>query len=93
MSNKSTVITLRLRFDELAILDALRDSAGLGHMGRTEYVRRMILVEHHRRKGLPTPSVASYDSTARNGRPKKVKEVKPIMEAFDKEVYLKVGEA
>lgn len=91
MSTKSTVISLRLRFDELAILDAMRDSQGLGHMGRTEYIRRMILVEHHRRKGLPTPAVASYDSTARNGRPKKVKEIKPMMASFDREAYLEVA--
>jgi len=93
MNNKSTVISLRLRFDELTILDAMRDSAGLGHMSRTEFVRRMILVEHNRRKGLPTPSVASYDSTARNGRPKKEKGIKPMMASFDNEAYLKVGEA
>jgi hypothetical protein len=62
---------VRLRDTEFRILDLLRASERLGHLSRSEYVRWLILREHHRRSNLPPPRPVEYQSELRCGRPKK----------------------
>lgn len=59
----SQIVTVRLRFDELAILDKLRQN-----YNRTEYIRYLIISEKQRRHGGGRARCAQYMSDMRNGR-------------------------
>lgn len=59
----SQVLTIRLRHDELAVLDKLRSG-----YNRTEYIRYLILSEEQRRHGQGRARCAQYMSDMRNGR-------------------------
>ena len=64
----SHVLTIRLRDDEIATLDKLRDSNLLGHLNRTEYIRYLIISEHQRRQNKGRARPGQYSSELRNGR-------------------------
>lgn len=67
----STTVPIRLNERELAMLDAMRNSPTLGHLNRSEWIRRMIVAEHNRRLGKTAPGPSQYQSELRNGRPRR----------------------
>lgn len=61
------VITLRLRPNELAALDEIRNSEYRGELTRTEMIRFLILACHAKNKHQPVPKGWQYSSDARRG--------------------------
>jgi uncharacterized protein involved in high-affinity Fe2+ transport len=61
---KSKTLTVRLRPEELAILDKLRNGYNRG-----EYLRYLVISEHQRRHGQGRARPNQFMSDMRNGRP------------------------
>lgn len=64
----STVITMRLRAEELAHLDEL--AAASGSESRSEFIRLLLHREWNRRRVRVKPVASDYSTAFRIGRPK-----------------------
>lgn len=65
------IITMRLNEDEIAILDKCRNSAKLGEMSRSEFIRLLLHREDSRRKRSGPPKPSEYLGEWRSGRPRR----------------------
>jgi hypothetical protein len=62
-------ITLRLNITEAEQLCAMATSENGSAENKSEFVRMLLAREWNRRKGLPKPKPAQYESAHRIGRP------------------------
>jgi len=60
-------ITLRLSKKELEQLDQMQQSEITGTENRCEFIRLLLAREWNRRKGLPKPTTAQFQTAFRNG--------------------------